>query len=164
MNFQTKNKTIAIPEQVKAAIEASAQIKSEIIQTEIQLGLIKSDASEKSRVVVALNKKLQQLKEQYSQFETGSEDYLLAFKDLPTLGKDLAGLLREVRIQNEVFVLLQQQYYKEKIQENKEIPTIEILDEAIPPKKSVAPKIVYSSVVGAIFFCHFAFFCFYSKR
>ena len=151
MNFQSKNKTIAIPEQVKAAIEASAQIKSEIIQTEMQLGLIKSDASENSRIVAALNKKLQELKSQYSQFETGSEDYLLAFKDLPTLGKDLAGLLRDVRIQNEVYVLLQQQYYKEKIQENREIPTVEILDEAIPPKKPIAPRVVYSSVVGAIF-------------
>lgn len=151
MNFQSKNKTIAIPEQVKAAIEASAQIKSEIIQTEMQLGLIKSDASENSRIVTALNKKLQELKNQYSQFETGSEDYLLAFKDLPTLGKDLAGLLREVRIQNEVYVLLQQQYYKEKIQENREIPTVEILDEAIPPKKPVAPRVVYSSVVAGIF-------------
>jgi uncharacterized protein involved in exopolysaccharide biosynthesis len=151
MNFQSKNKTIAIPEQVKAAIEASAQIKSEIIQTEMQLGLIKSDVSENNRLVVALNKKLQELKDQYSQFETGSEDYLLAFKDLPTLGKYLAGLLREVRIQNEVYVLLQQQYYKEKIQENREIPTVEILDEAIPPKKPVGPRVVYSSVVGAIF-------------
>ncbi len=151
MNFQSKNKTIAIPEQVKAAIEASAQIKSEIIQTEMQLGLIKSDASEQSRIVIALNKKLQELKDQYSQFETGSEDYLLAFKDLPTLGKDLAGLLRDVRIRNEVYVLLQQQYYKEKIQENREIPTVEILDEAIAPKKSVAPRVVYSSVVGAVF-------------
>ena len=151
MNFQSKNKTIAIPEQVKAAIEASAQIKSEIIQTEMQLGLIKSDASESSRIVAALNKKLQELKNQYSQFETGSEDYLLAFKDLPTLGKDIAGLLRDVRIQNEVYVLLQQQYYKEKIQENREIPTVEILDEAIPPKKPIAPRVVYSSVAGAIF-------------
>ncbi len=151
MNFQSKNKTIAIPEQVKASIEASAQIKSEIIQTEMQLGLIKSDASENSRIVTALNKKLQELKNQYSQFETGGEDYLLAFKDLPTLGKDLAGLLREVRIQNEVYVLLQQQYYKEKIQENREIPTVEILDEAIPPKKPIAPRVVYSSVAGAIF-------------
>jgi tyrosine-protein kinase Etk/Wzc len=148
MNFQSKNKTIAIPEQVKAAIDASAQIKSEIIQTEIQLGLVKSDVSESSRLVLALNKKLQELKEQYSQFENGSEDYLLAFKDLPTLGKNLAGLLREVRIQNEVYVLLQQQYYKEKIQENKEIPTIEILDEAIPPKKPVAPRVIFSSVMG----------------
>ena len=152
MNFQSKNKTIAIPEQVKAAIEASAQIKSEIIQTEMQLGLIKSDASENSRIVAALNKKLQELKNQYSQFETGSEDYLLAFKDLPSLGKDLAGLLRDVRIQNEVYVLLQQQYYKEKIQENREIPTVEILDEAIPPKKPVGPRILYSTVVGTIFF------------
>ena len=152
MNFQSKNKTIAIPEQVKAAIEASAQIKSEIIQTEMQLGLIKSDASENSRIVAALNKKLQELKSQYSQFETGSEDYLLAFKDLPSLGKDLAGLLRDVRIQNEVYVLLQQQYYKEKIQENREIPTVEILDEAIPPKKPVGPRILYSTVVGTIFF------------
>jgi uncharacterized protein involved in exopolysaccharide biosynthesis len=151
MNFQSKNKTIAIPEQVKAAIEASAQIKSEIIQTEMQLGLIKSDASENSRIVAALNKKLQELKSQYSQFETGSEDYLLAFKDLPTLGKDLAGLLRDVRIQNEVYVLLQQQYYKEKIQENREIPTVEILDEAIPPKKPIAPRVVFSSVAGAVF-------------
>ena len=151
MNFQSKNKTIAIPEQVKAAIEASAQIKSEIIQTEMQLGLIKSDASENSRIVAALNKKLQELNSQYSQFETGSEDYLLAFKDLPTLGKDLASLLRDVRIQNEVYVLLQQQYYKEKIQENREIPTVEILDEAIPPKKPIAPRVVYSSVVGAVF-------------
>ena len=151
MNFQSKNKTIAIPEQVKAAIEASAQIKSEIIQTEMQLGLIKSDASENSRIVAALNKKLQELKSQYSQFETGSEDYLLAFKDLPTLGKDLAGLLRDVQIQNEVYVLLQQQYYKEKIQENREIPTVEILDEAIPPKKPIAPRVVFSSVAGAVF-------------
>ena len=151
MNFQSKNKTIAIPEQVKAAIDASAQIKSEIIQTEMQLGLIKSDVSENNRLVTALNKKLQELKNQYSQFETGSEDYLLAFKDLPTLGKDLAGLLREVRIQNEVYVLLQQQYYKEKIQENREIPTVEILDEAIPPKKPIAPRVIYSSVVGGIF-------------
>ena len=151
MNFQSKNKTIAIPEQVKAAIEASAQIKSEIIQTEMQLGLIKSDASENSRIVAALNKKLQELKNQYSQFETGSEDYLLAFKDLPSLGKDLAGLLRDVRIQNEVYVLLQQQYYKKKIQENREIPTVEILDEAIPPKKPIAPRVVFSSVAGAVF-------------
>jgi uncharacterized protein involved in exopolysaccharide biosynthesis len=150
MNFQSKNKTIAIPEQVKAAIEASAQIKSEIIQTEMQLGLIKSDASENSRIVAALNKKLQELKNQYLQFETGSADYLLAFKDLPTLGKDLAGLLREVRIQNEVYVLLQQQYYKEKIQENREIPTVEILDEAIPPKKKSDPKILLSTFTSAL--------------
>ena len=152
MHFQSKNKAIALPEQVKAAIEATAEIKSEIVKTEIELGLIKSDVVSNNRLVIALNKKLTELKDQYSKFSTGDQDYLLAFNDLPTLGKELAGLLREVRIQNEVFVLLQQQYYKEKIQENKDTPTVQILDEALSPKKAVAPRLIYSTSVGAIFF------------
>ncbi len=152
MDFQSKNKTIAITDQIKAAIEGSAELKTEIMKTEIELGLIKSDAVESSRLYNSLNKKLQELKAQYSKFETGSTDYLLAFKDVPSLGKQLAGLLREVRIQNEVYVLLQQHYYQEKIQENKDIPTIQILDEAIPPKKKSEPKTIFATVVGSVFF------------
>jgi uncharacterized protein involved in exopolysaccharide biosynthesis len=151
MKFQSKNKTIAITDQIKAAIEGSAELKTEIIKTEIELGLIKSDAGESSRLYNSLNKKLQELKSQYSKFESGSEDYLLAFKDVPVLGKELAGLLREVRIQNEVYVLLQQQYYKERIQENKDIPTIQVLDAAIPPKKKSEPKTVFYTLIGMLF-------------
>ena len=150
MKFQSKNKTIALTDQIKAAIEGSAQLKTEIMKTEIELGLIKTDAGESSRLYNSLNKKLQELRAQYSKFETGSTDYLLAFKDVPVLGKELAGLLREVRIQNEVYVLLQQQYYQEKIQENKDIPTVQVLDEAIPPKKKSEPKIVLSTLTGSI--------------
>ncbi|HQF43031.1 MAG TPA: GNVR domain-containing protein [Ignavibacteriaceae bacterium] len=150
MKFQSKNKTIALTDQIKAAIEGSAQLKTEIMKTEIELGLIKTDAGESSRLYNSLNKKLQELRAQYSKFETGSTDYLLAFKDVPVLGKELAGLLREVRIQNEVYVLLQQQYYQEKIQENKDIPTAQVLDEAIPPKKKSEPKIVLSTLTGSI--------------
>lgn len=151
MKFQSKNKTIAITDQIKAAIEGSAELKTEIIKTEIELGLIKSDAGESSRLYNSLNQKLQELKSQYSKFESGSSDYLLAFKDVPVLGKELAGLLREVRIQNEVYVLLQQQYYKERIQENKDIPTIQVLDAAIPPKKKSEPKTVFATIVSGFF-------------
>ena len=50
--------------------------------------------------------------------EMGSQDYLVSFKEVPQLGRELASLLREIKIQNEVYLLLQQQYYKEKIQEH----------------------------------------------
>jgi len=153
MKFQSKNKTIALTDQIKAAIEGSAQLKTEIMKTEIELGLIKTDAGESSRLYNSLNKKLQELRAQYSKFETGSTDYLLAFKDVPVLGKELAGLLREVRIQNEVYVLLQQQYYQEKIQENKDIPTVQVLDEAIPPKKKSEPKVAFATIIGSLFIC-----------
>lgn len=151
MEFQSKNKTIALSEQIKASIEGSAELKTEIIKTEIELRLLKTDAGESSRLYNSLNQKLQELKSQYTRFETGSEDYVLAFQDVPALGKQLAGLLREVRIQNEVYVLLQQQYYKERIQENKNIPTVQVLDAAIPPKKKSEPKIIFSTIISTFF-------------
>ena len=151
MEFQKKNKAISLSDQIKSAIEGSAELKTEIIKTEIELSLIKSDAGENNRLYNSLNRKLLELKNQYSKFETGNEDYLVAFQNVPALGKELAGLLREVRIQNEVYILLQQQYYKEKIQENKDIPTVEILDGAIPPQKKAEPKTVFATIVSGFF-------------
>ena len=151
MEFQKTNKAISLPEQLKSAIEGSAQIKSEIIKTEIEIGLLEPNLKDDNKTLVALRKKLSELKQEYDKFEIGTEDYLIAFESVPELGMELAQLLREVKIQSEVYLLLQQQYYREKIQENRDLPTIEILDEAIPPLKASSPRIIYSSVVSAIF-------------
>jgi uncharacterized protein involved in exopolysaccharide biosynthesis len=151
MRFQDENKTIALPEQISAAIDAAAKLKTEIIQTEIELGFLETNLREDNQALVALRNKLIELREQYNKMQLGSKDYLLAFSDVPELGKELSDLLRDVKIQNEVYLLLQQQYYKEKIQDNRDIPTVEILDEAIPPLRKSAPKVIFSTVVGSIF-------------
>ena len=82
----------------------------------------------------------------------GNEDYMIAFSDVPNLGKELAGLVREVKIQNEVYILLQQQYFKERIQENRDLPTIETLDEAIVPQIPSSPRTIYSTFLGFLLF------------
>jgi uncharacterized protein involved in exopolysaccharide biosynthesis len=151
MHFQKSNKTISLPEQVKSAIDAAAKLRGEIASTEVEMGIARSNLREDNKTYVALKSKLEQLKEQYNKMEIGSNDYLVSFNEVPMLGKELAALLREVRIQNEVYLLLQQQYYKEKIQENRDLPTIEVLDEAIVPMKPIEPRIVYSSVLGGVF-------------
>jgi uncharacterized protein involved in exopolysaccharide biosynthesis len=92
--------------------------------------------------------------------EMGNQDYLVTFKNVPELGKHLANLLREVKIQNEVYSMLQQQYYKELIQENKDIPTIQVLDPAIPPLSASSPRTIFSTVMGGIFV--FIVMCFIS--
>ena len=150
-DFQKANKAISLPEQVNAAIDAAASLKSEIIKTEVQLGLLESNLREDNQTLVALKAKLEQLREQYNKMAMGSQDYLVAFKDVPELGKELASLLRDVKIQNEVYLLLQQQYYKEKIQENRDIPTIQVLDEAVPPQSKSSPKTIFSTITGGIF-------------
>ncbi len=151
MRFQDENKTIALPEQISAAIDAAAKLKTEIIQTEIELGFLETNLREDNQALIALRNKLAELREQYNKMQLGSKDYLLAFSDVPELGKQLSDLLRDVKIQNEVYLLLFQQYYKEKIQENRDTPTIEILDEAIPPLRKSSPKVIFSTVVGSIF-------------
>lgn len=151
MNFQETNKTIALPEQVTAVIDAAAKIKSEIMKTELEIGLLRTNLTEESRELQSLRKKLAQLKAQYDKMELGNQDYLIAFKEVPELGKQLASLLREVKIQNEVYMLLQQQYYKEKIQENRDLPTVDVLDKAIPPLKPDSPRVLYSTFFGGIF-------------
>ncbi|MFZ0456591.1 MAG: GNVR domain-containing protein, partial [Ignavibacteriaceae bacterium] len=151
MDFQRTNKAVSLPEQVNAAIDAAAKLKAEIMKTEVELGLLEPNLRKDNKSLLALKNKLNNLQEQYTKMEMGSQDYLVAFKEVPELGKVLANLLREVKIQNEVYTMLQQQYYKEKIQENKDLPTVEILDEAIPPLSSSSPRIVFATVMGGIF-------------
>ena len=150
MAFQEKNKAVSLPDQLKAAISEAAQIKSEIMKTEVEIGMMENNLTGDNKGLLALKDKLGQLKDQYAKMQTGSEDYLMAFKDVPEVGKRLANLLREVKIQNEVYLMLQQQYYKEKIQENRDVPTIQVLDPAVPPLKSVSPRTVLSTVMGGI--------------
>jgi uncharacterized protein involved in exopolysaccharide biosynthesis len=160
MNFQENNKMVALPEQVSSVIDAAAKIKSEIIKTEIEIGLLKTNLTEDSKELQLLKRKLEQLQEQYSKMELGNQDYLVAFKEVPELGKQLASLLREVKIHNEVYLLLQQQYYKEKIQENRNLPTVDVLDKAIPPLKPESPRILFSTLLGGIFVFLFMSFIF----
>jgi len=94
---------------------------------------------------------LYQLQKEYEKFDIDSDDYLVAFSNVPELGMKLAKLMRTIKIKNEVYILLQQQYYKERIQENRDVPTIDILDEAIPPNKQISPRLGYSTVVGSVF-------------
>lgn len=150
LDFQKKNKTVSLPNQVEAVLKNAAELKFEIVKTEMQIKLMESDLNENNRIVQSLQRKLEALNEQYSKFEIGSKDYMLAIKDIPEIGRDLTSILREIRIQNEVYALLQQQYYKEKIQENRDLPTVQVLDFAIPPTKKESPRIIITTLLGMI--------------
>jgi len=151
MEFQKTNKTIALPEQLTSAIESAAKLKAEMVNTEIEIGLLEPNSQPDNKTLQALRKKLSQLQKEYEKFDIDSDDYLVAFSNVPELGMQLSQLLRTVKIKNEVFILLQQQYYKERIQENRDVPTIDILDEAIPPNRQVSPRLMYSTAISSIF-------------
>lgn len=149
--FEEKNKAVSLPQQVSAAIDVAAGLRAEIVKSEIEIGSMENNLRANNKSLIALKEKLSQLKDQYSKIELDNQDYLLNFKNYPELGTKLADLLREVKIQNEVYAMLQQQYYREKIQENKDIPTVQVLDAAIPPLTASSPRLIFDTAAGAVF-------------
>lgn len=152
--FQSDYKTIALESQVEAAIENAAEIKAQIIASEIQLKTYEYNVQQNSREYQSLVKKIEVLRDKYNSMKIVNDDnrdYLPAFDDVPEIQSQFADLTREVKIYNEVYLLLQKQFFAESIQENKNVPTMEVLDPAIPSVKPKGPRLVFHSVVSGIF-------------
>lgn len=143
-NFQQQNQAVSLEDQTKSAIERAGELKGQIIAKEVQLGVLRQSMKSANPVVEKLQRELAELQRLYHdvQFGNGSEkkDYALPFAQVPELGIHLAGLVREVKIQETVYSLLNQQYYQAKIEEARNTPTVQVLDRAVPPTFRSAPK------------------------
>jgi len=146
--FQEENKTILLDDQMKAAIEKAANLKAEMVSSEIDLNVLSKTLSFSHPQIKSLRSKISEIKKQLEILELGnqkedSEEKTVLdvpFAEVPSLSLKLARLIREVKIQEGVFELLTQQYEQYKIQETKDTPTIQVLDRAVPPEKRARPK------------------------
>ena len=95
-------------------------------------------------MVEKLQGELAELQRLYNQLQFGGgsvkQDYALPFSQVPDLGVQLASLAAEVKIQETVYGLLNQQYYQAKIDEARDTPTVQVLDRAVAPAFRSAPK------------------------
>ena len=145
--FQQKNKMIALPEQTKAAIETAALMKGQILTNEVKLGVMATTLTAGHPEMERLKKENEEIKIQLAQMDYGTrKDHTIenklfpSFSDVPDLGVKLMRLTRDVEIQNTLFAFLTQQYEEAKIQEAKDTPTIQVLDEAAIPIRKYRPR------------------------
>jgi uncharacterized protein involved in exopolysaccharide biosynthesis len=92
-----------------------------------------------------LERRLDTVKVELAHSEGALEAFLeknrnFAFSDDPELNRELAGLKRETTIKNEIYATLTQQYELAKIETQKEIPIVQVLDAAVPPLKKSSPQ------------------------
>ena len=165
--FQEKHKLVAIDEQAKAAIEGAATIKGEIIAAQTELEVLKQFGTERQNEAVMLRSKIKELQNQLNKIEVGNpnneiKDFNIPFKDFPALGMQLARLMREAKIQEEVFKLITTQHELAKIEEAKDVNTIQVLDRAVAPDTRSSPRrrliVMLSTVAAFILAILLAFF------
>jgi len=152
-NFQEKFGVIALPEQTAAAITTAAELKSQIMAKEVEIGVLKKNVSETHVSLIRAKTELNELQKKYDEFIYGkqlqgnvenkkpnADELFLPFDQVPDLGLQYARLYREVMMQQKLMEFLLPQYEDAKIQEAKETPTIQVLDPAVRPIKKSRPK------------------------
>src|SRR4029077_9100144 len=67
-----------------------------------------------------------------------------SIRELPLLGVKYADLYRQTKIDETVYELLTERYELAKIEEAKEIPSVQVLDEPlVPDRKSFPPRFLF---------------------
>jgi len=155
--FRMEHKTIDLSEQLKAAINQAAELKGQIIAKQVQLGVLQKTMKPDNPKLRELRSEIAELERQYRMLQYGDgqplvnrEEFYIAFDEAPEVALQLAELMREVKIKETVFELLNQQYYQARIEEAKNTPTIQVLDEARVPERKSRPRRLLIAVTGFV--------------
>jgi tyrosine-protein kinase Etk/Wzc len=123
--FQEKSGLMITPEQ-SSGVSALAELYAEKTKKEIEIGIVEQTVS-------ADNAILQQLKRELNEFDKK----LGAF---PQKGLETFRLFRDVLTQEKMLEFLIPLYEQAKINEQKDVPVLLVLDKAVQPEKKFKPK------------------------
>ena len=155
--YSSKNTIMDPQDQGRAMMDAAARVQGEIIAGEAELTGLQQIYSDDNVRVRTLKARLETLRGKLrtiagKQSEVASGDYP-SMSTLPILGYRYSDLSRQTKIQEAVFEFLTQQYETAKIDEAKELPTVRVMDPAVPPERKSSPHrilIWLASVAGAL--------------
>ena len=160
--FASQNTALDIKEQTRAMVESAAVLQGQVMAAQSELQSLEQIYTANNIRVRALRARTEELKRQLIQLG-GSDSSLVAdasssstelypsIRKLPLLGVQWADLYRRMKVQETVFDLLTQQYELARIQEAKEIPTVNVIDPAnVPEKKSYPPRLLIIVVLTTL--------------
>lgn len=124
--YQSKHKAVALTPELSTAVETAARMYAQRTALQVQLGVIRSYTRGATDEEQQVTQQLDQL------------DQRLAA--LPATGLELARLLRDVKVQEQLFVLLRAQSEEARLTEVRDVATVEVLDAAVPPQHKVRPR------------------------
>ncbi len=162
--FQERNRAIVLQEQTKIAIEGAARLKGEITAAEVQLQVMRDFATDANPEVVALKRRIEEMKRQFAQMQYGESiprpqsqgqgqdrrDFTVPFLKVPEVGLELARLTRDVKVQETVVTLLTQQLEQAKIAEARDMPVVQMLDRAVPAERHSRPRLRLNLAIAGV--------------
>ncbi len=143
--FQKKYGIFAVPQQIEAAIKSSTEIESELIKKEMMYDIVKSQYGINSPQINLLSEEIKLLREKVAELKSSSNlssksNILIPFSKFPDIYLSYYKIYRDIEIQNKLLEFVLPMYEQAKVEEQKSIPTIMVLDLASLPQLKHAPK------------------------
>jgi len=162
-SFQEAYGAVEVTEQARAVIAAAAEIRARILAAEVDLGVLLRTRDESHPDVQRTRDYLAELRLRLAEIEgddqstlgeepapvepTGPDEEEVPEREVfpplskvPALGLRFGRLLRDVKTEEAVVALLTEQYHRARIEERRSLPTVRVLDPAVPPERRYRPR------------------------
>jgi len=160
--FQEKNKAISISKQAEATLKVLSEMEANRVALEVEKAAKEKfyrgqhiEIEQLKAQMEALQKNIDSLT--YSkepkiplEREKGKIEFYIPLKRIPALNFDESRLLLKVKAKTGVVTMLITQLEQTKLDEAKDMPTINILDWAEPPKKPIKPRLKLNILLGFV--------------
>jgi capsule polysaccharide export protein KpsE/RkpR len=148
--FSTKSKAFDIPAQAKSMVDAELKLEGDLAEGRAELAATRQTYSDDNYRVKAIQAENAELEREINQLsglskkagtsDSGSTSAYPSIGELPALGVTYYDLERQVRVDEALWDALTKQYELARVQEAKEIPTIQVLDAPNVPNYKSAPR------------------------
>jgi tyrosine-protein kinase Etk/Wzc len=145
---------IAPSGQTEAEIKTIADTQAQIALRQVQLAALRDSATEQNPEVIRLRSEIDDLQGQLARLQGGNSKestMLIPTSKVPELQLEYVRKEREVKYHEALFDMLSRQYEAARLDEAREAPVLQVLDEANYPDVKSAPKRSYYMLGGLSF-------------
>ena len=149
-----KGGLVQVEGQGRAIVETTARLRGQITVKEVQIGAMRTFATDSNPDLQLAQKELEALKHELVRIEGPSGSKSGNAQANSGSGIDTLGLLRDVKYYETIYELLAKQFELAKIDEAKDSAVVQVMDKAIEPDRKSKPKrslIVLVSALAALF-------------
>lgn len=132
--YQQRRRLPSLSPTDRSDAEMGAQLLAQKMALEVKLEVLRQSLAENSEEVRRVHEELAAIDRQVS--------------GLPKAGVEIARLWRDVKIQEQLYELLTAQLEEARIRETRDTPTVQVLDQAVPPLHKARPKRAVIVVAG----------------
>lgn len=177
MAFQKENRILDPQEQMTGAVGMAADLHGRIIELEVELAALREYAQPFHPEIAKLEAQISALRRELEKQEADqvvraigvkrkrtslAKQVFPLFDEAPTLAFDYLRLMRNQRVEEGIYGMLVGMLEAAKLAEVRDVPTIHLLDAAVPPEVKSRPKtlqnVLAAGVVSLVFGILLSFF------